>query len=220
MSKVFFVLGKVMILIIFSACKTDGFKTEFKESKKYEDTLIIVNNNLIFYEIGNEILLEQIENFIDSIYIFRKELLKEEGFESNTKDSINFHRTINNRILQVIVRYFEDFTFYSVFYAPSSSGILNSPTFFSKINDNIIAFSFTNSRFDWNSDVGIKLPENIAWQYIKDYYPKEYETYLWNKEFSEETGIKKIVAPPTGFVVVMELIFRDSKLINKEIFFN
>ncbi len=137
------------------------------------------SKELIFYEITNEDLVHEIEMYIGSVDVHNNE----------------------EKIMNVYVIQLNDTTIYELSYATSAFGLIVNPlTIFAKVKENIVAFSYHNAK-------GIKMPDSLAWKYLKDYFPKEYEYYQKNNDYPP---------PTTGGGIEWRLTFKDGKLIDKE----
>jgi len=155
----------IFLFIITYSCSNNEVRKDEREA------------NLNFYQITNEILLREVEMFLDSVSPTRK-------FKNTEK-----------KIMCISVMFFEDTILYT-FYYPLSPYI---DKFYSKVNDNIIAIDFYQAR-------DFILSDNLAWEYLKEFFPDEYDYYLENDDFP---------VPITGGGTEWKLLFHDGKLIKK-----
>jgi hypothetical protein len=109
--------------------------------------------------------------------------------------------TLKNKIVQVRISQFEDTTVYKLYYATSAFGLIITPsTFYTKVDEEVIAFSY-----DGVQEIG--LSESLAWEYLKEVFPEEFNYYQVNNDYPP---------PPTSRGVFWILTFKEGKLIEKQ----
>ena len=106
--------------------------------------------NLPFYQITNEILLREIEMFLDSVPPKR-------GF-----------RNIDKKIMRISVHLIKDTTKYTFSYPFNAT---KGAIFFSNVNGNTVAIYFYGLK-------DFELPDSLNWNYNKEFFPDEYSYYL------------------------------------------
>jgi len=137
----------LFIFIIFYSCNN-------KNNIDENNTIIVADTtatNLPFYEIDNDVLVKEIEIFLDTATIPL----------SNVKE----------KILNILVKHRNDTTIYMFSYCNSAFAIVNTPfTFFSKVKGNVVVFSYLY-------DSEIKLSDSIKWEYLKETFLEQYNKY-------------------------------------------
>lgn len=115
-------------------------------------------------------------------------------------DSVNTPN-LKNKIVHVSASQFRDTTVYKLNYATSAFGLINTPsTFYVKADEEVIAFSYDGVR-----EIG--LSESLAWEYLKEVFPEEYNYYQDNNYYPP---------PPTSREIVWILTFKEGELIKKQ----
>jgi len=141
------------------------------------------SNELAYYLITNESLIDEIVKF-------------SEEFEISSKAA--------NRIICIRLEHIKDTVKYQLNYSRSAFGVASAPaTVFSQVNGLTIAVTF-GMPYERND---FKLPDSIAWLYIKDIFKNEYEYYLKYNDYPP---------PPTGSGITWILHYKHGTLIKKE----
>lgn len=147
--------------------------------KNHEGNNGMHKTEIPFAHIKNESLVREIRLYIDSV---------------NTPN-------LTNKIVHVSVSQFEDTTVYKLNYATSAFGLINSPsTFYIMADEEVIAFSY-----DGVQEIG--LSESLAWEYLKEVFPEEFNYYQDNNDYPP---------PPTSREIVWILTFKEGELIEKQ----
>lgn len=141
--------------------------------------------DMLLYQINNEDLVHEIEMFLDSV-----------------QPSPTFN--VDKKFLKITVIQKVDTTLYTLYYPKSAFGMIMSTTIYSKVKETIVALSFYGMPY-------IALPDSLAWQYLKEFFPKEYSYYQENNDFPP---------PPTGGGQEWKLIFHNDRLISKKIYYS
>ena len=158
------------ISIIFSSCNNNN---NTLNEKVLSDT---TESNLLFYEIDNEILVNEIRIYMDTV-------------EYDVKE----------KIVVAHISHSKDTTIYTINFANSAYFLATNPdVFFSKISEKVVCF-----RYGWNTD--IKLSVSVAWKYLKNTFPEQYNKY--HKD--------SIVIAPNIREISLMLKFVDKKLVDK-----
>lgn len=139
------------LFFILFAC-TNKYKTQTDE------------NNLIIYELNNEIVENEIIRYNDSI--------------SNHTQMIN-----------VSVWTLNDTTCFEIRGVLNGSDIINkTSTFFVNTKIGVIAVSYVNPTISFREVNGVRVKEKESWDILKKYYPEEYESYLRGEVYALTTG--------------------------------
>jgi hypothetical protein len=147
--------------------------------KNLEDNSNMDKTEILFAHINNENLVREIRLYIDSV---------------NTPN-------LKNKIVHVSISQFEDTTVYKLNYATSAFGLINTPsTFYIKADEEVIAVSYVGVQ-----EIG--LSESLAWEYLKEVFPEEFNYYQDNNDYPP---------PPTSREIVWILTFKGGKLIEKQ----
>jgi hypothetical protein len=200
-------MKKILLLLainlIFCSCNSENNRTINIDDK---NTSGVSDKELIFYEIENEILVKEIEMFVDSSnnydYVEKIYSSMYEGERFDTSD-FNALNESANKIVQLYVYQHGDIIDYTLcypLYPPYSSNLPNFYfSIFSKVKDIMVIIS------SWSMS-DIKLPADIMWKYMKDYFPDDYKLYQKNKN-----GRMAL-----GGGLEWHLTFKKGKLIDKE----
>ena len=130
-------------------------------------------------------------------------LIKNESLVREIKlyiNSVNIP-TLKNKIVQVSISQFEDTTVYKLYYATCAFGLIITPsTFYTKVDEELIAISY-----DGVKEIG--LSESVAWEYLKEVFPEEFNYYQVYNDYPP---------PPTSREIVWILTFKEGMLIEKQ----
>ena len=156
MKKIFLLL---LFFIIFNSCnKNEKYKTSINTCNSIENDSSI--DELIFYEINNEILVHEIKMYMDSV-------------KYNAKEKIVNISTFQNN----------DTIIYSINFSNSAFALLMGPIkFFYKVNGKTVVFSY-----ECFNDM--MLPDSIVWEYFKETFPEQYNMYRRNKQSGSKQSI-------------------------------
>ena len=160
---------------------------EFPFVQMQNESLFCENSNdmniaeIPFVQIKNESLLREIRLYRENV---------------NVPDA-------ENKIVHVIVGQFQDTTVYLLNYATSASNVGEIPsTFYVKDDEDVIALTYSGVK-----EIGTS--ESIAWEYLKEVFPEEYEYYQKYHYF-----------PLPGILYEEDvwwiLTFKDGELIDKQ----
>lgn len=121
-------------------------------------------NNLVIYELNNEIVENEIIRYNDSI----------------SKD---------RHMINVSVWALNDTTCFEIRCALNGSDIINkASTFFVNTEIGIVSVSYTNPTIPFRETEGVKVSEEQSWDILKKYYPEEYKSYLRGEVYAITTG--------------------------------
>jgi len=197
------VFNLFIISMLICSCNSDNNRQiNIDNSNKIEKISDTPDNKLIFYEINNEILVNEIKMYMDSIN--NKNYMKKiysSTFEEEWGwlESFSF-KYKKNKIVSVGITKVDDITKYILFYSLDPPSLFYT---FSKVDDIMVIIYYDNIR-------DIKLPDSVMWRYMKDYFPKEYKIYIENKD-----NDKVFITSTAGGGLEWHLIFKDGILIDK-----
>ncbi|MGI6073565.1 MAG: hypothetical protein ACOYEA_02840 [Fermentimonas sp.] len=154
--------------------------------------------NNFLYILSNDIVERELRNYNDSI--------------SNGK-----------KLLHISIKSLNDTTYYEIREVISAGYLIENPsTFFVNTKIGIVPVSYINATVMFRSIEGVTISRKEAWEFLKEYFPKEYELYLKEEKRSYITNDGDIYIeeqiPITGGCIVWSLKFINEKYIGKKVF--
>jgi hypothetical protein len=180
----------LVLLILLSSCLKEGKKSNNKLEKG-------INIEYNFLSLNNQMLKDQINLYYKDV---------EPKYSSDKILGVFYEKEDGKDIYRL--RYMLNAT--SMYYYPVH--------FFFKVDDHVVGFNFLYLK-------DFKMQNKILAQVMKNYFPDDFEYYkemLFEKKKFSDASInfndEDLFPPPaTGGYEVWKLVFKDGKLIKKEI---